>query len=240
MTTTLTIDTCFAACSVALTWSDDAGQTMRVSRFERMEKGHAERLIPMIGEVMAAAPFGLDRVSTIIVTEGPGTFTGVRIGIAAARALALATGARIETLSSLELMARTAVGRGDVMAQDQDIAVAVDARRDELYFQLFDGGGLGALTEPLLVAPENAVALTKPGRTLALGSGAEALAAAGLRAGHELRSALPDLQPDAQYAFDGLVPDIVRDTSRRAEPRPLYLRPPDAKPQDGKLLARVT
>src|SRR5262245_19737721 len=112
--TTLAIDTCFAACSAALTWSDEGGQKVSVSRFERMEKGHAERLIPMIGEVMAAVPFGLDCVKRILVTEGPGTFTGVRIGIAAARALSLANGARIGTLTSLELMARTAVGRGEV------------------------------------------------------------------------------------------------------------------------------
>jgi tRNA threonylcarbamoyladenosine biosynthesis protein TsaB len=238
--TTLAIDTCFAGCSAALSWSDEAGETIRVSRFERMEKGHAERLIPMIGEVMAGAPFGLDRVRRIVVTHGPGTFTGVRIGIAAARALALATGARIETLSSLELMARTAVGRGDVTARGQDVAVAVDARRDEVYFQLFDGAGLAALTEPLLVTPENAVALTKSGGTIVLGSGAEVLVAAALRARHELRTALPDLQPDAQYAANGSAEEADRDAPRQASPRPLYLRPPDAKPQDGKQLARVS
>jgi tRNA threonylcarbamoyladenosine biosynthesis protein TsaB len=236
---TLAIDTCFAACSVAVSWSDGTGQTVRVSRCERMEKGHAERLIPMIGEVMAGAPFGLDQIERIVVTEGPGTFTGVRIGIAAARALSLATGARVETMSSLELMVRTALGRGDVPVAGQDIAVAVDARRDELYFQLFDGNGLGALTEPLLVTPENAVALTKPGGTLALGSGADALAAAAQRARHEISTTLPDLQPDAQYFVDGLGAAVVGDRARRAAPRPLYLRPPDAKPQDGKLLARV-
>jgi tRNA threonylcarbamoyladenosine biosynthesis protein TsaB len=237
--TTLALDTCFAACSAALSWLDEAGETVRVSRYERMEKGHAERLIPMIGEVMAAAPFGLDRVRRIVVTEGPGTFTGVRIGIAAARSLALATGARIETLSSLELMARTAAGREGVATPGEDIAIAVDARRAEVYFQLFDGAGLGALTEPLLVTPENAVALTKSGGTVVLGSGAEALAAAALRAGHELRTALPDLQPDARYAVSGPAAEADRDAPRQAPPRPLYLRPPDAKPQDGKQLARV-
>src|SRR5436189_6472315 len=125
---TLAIDTCFAACSVALGWSDDAGETVLVSRFERMEKGHAERLIPMSGEVMEeTAPFGLDRIERIAVTQGPGTFTGVRIGIAAARALSLASGAEVRTMSSLELMARTASGRQEVArTPGQDIAIAID------------------------------------------------------------------------------------------------------------------
>lgn len=235
----LAIDTCFAACSVAVGWADDAGETVVVSRFDPMEKGHAERLIPMIGEVMEAAPFGLDRIERIAVTQGPGTFTGVRIGIAAARALSLAAGAEVRTLSSLELMARTAKGRKYLPdAAGRDIAIAVDARRDELYFQLFDAG-LASLTEPLLVSPANAVALLKGQGTLALGSGAELLLAAARDAGRELATGLPDLQPDARYFVEGAVTDASESAAQRVPPRPLYLRPPDAKPQDGKQLARV-
>jgi tRNA threonylcarbamoyl adenosine modification protein YeaZ len=236
---TLAIDTCFAACSVALGWSDDAGETVLVSRFERMEKGHAERLIPMIGEVMAAAPFALDRIERIAVTQGPGTFTGVRIGIAAARALSLAAGADVRTMSSLELMARTAVGRREAQAAPgQDIAIAIDARRDEIYFQLFDAG-LTSLTEPLVVPPANAAALLKREGTLVFGSGAELLLAAARDAGRALAIELLDLQPDARYLVEGPVADIWESAVERVPPRPLYLRPPDAKPQDGKQLARV-
>jgi tRNA threonylcarbamoyladenosine biosynthesis protein TsaB len=236
---TLAIDTCFAACSVALGWVDDAGETVLVSRFERMEKGHAERLIPMIGEVMAAAPFELDQIERIAVTQGPGTFTGVRIGIAAARALSLAAGAEVRTMSSLELMARTAKGRREVAdARGQDIAIAIDARRDEIYFQLFDAE-LISLTEPLIVSPANAARLLKREGTLVLGSGAELLLAAARDVGREPAIGLPDLQPDARYLLEGAVADIRESAVERVPPRPLYLRPPDAKPQDGKQLARV-
>jgi tRNA threonylcarbamoyl adenosine modification protein YeaZ len=224
---------------VALGWADDAGETVLVSHFERMEKGHAERLIPMIGEVMEAAPFGLDRIERIAVTQGPGTFTGVRIGIAAARALSLATGAEVRTMSSLELMARTASGRQEVArTPGQDIAIAIDARRDELYFQLFDAE-MTSLTEPLLVSPANAAALLKRQGTLALGSGTELLLAAARDAGRELAIGLPDLQPDARYFVEGPVAEIRESAAEHVPPRPLYLRPPDAKPQDGKQLARV-
>jgi tRNA threonylcarbamoyl adenosine modification protein YeaZ len=188
---------------------------------------------------MEAAPFPLDQVELIAVTQGPGTFTGVRIGIAAARALSLAARAEVRTMSSLELMARTAAAAPEVAAAPgRDIAVAIDARRDELYFQLFDAE-LSSLTEPLLVTPTNAVALIKGHGTLVLGSGAELLLSAARDAGRELASGLPDLQPDARYFIEGRVADVWSKEDQRLPARPLYLRPPDAKPQDGKLLARV-
>jgi tRNA threonylcarbamoyl adenosine modification protein YeaZ len=173
------------------------------------------------------------------VTEGPGTFTGVRIGIAAARALSLAAGAEVRTISSLELMARTAAPEITAAAPGRDIAVAIDARRDELYFQLFDAE-LSSLTEPLLVTPSNAVALIKGHGTMVVGSGAELLLSAAREAGLELASGFPDLQPDARYFIEGRGADVWKSADQRVPPRPLYLRPPDAKPQDGKLLARVS
>src|SRR6185312_2080704 len=105
----LSLDTCFDACSVA------AGRGLRSLTpaisfaFEAMQKGHAERLLPMVELVMSEAnmPFGgLDRIA---VTYGPGTFTGTRICVSAARALALATGAEIVAISSLRLMAMSAL-----------------------------------------------------------------------------------------------------------------------------------
>ena len=142
-------------------------------------------------------------------------------------------------MSSLELMARTALGRREAAdAPGQDIAIAIDARRDEIYFQLFDAE-LTSLTEPLVVSPANAAALLKREGTLVLGSGAELLLAAARDAGRALAIGLPDLQPDARYLVEGPVTDVWERVVERAPPRPLYLRPPDAKPQDGKQLARV-
>jgi tRNA A37 threonylcarbamoyladenosine modification protein TsaB len=142
-------------------------------------------------------------------------------------------------MSSLELMARTANGSREVAgAPGQDIAIAIDARRDEIYFQLFDAE-LTSLTEPLIVSPASAARLLKREGTLVLGSGAELLLAAARDAGRELAIGLSDLQPDARYLLDGAVADIRESAVERVPPRPLYLRPPDAKPQDGKQLARV-
>jgi tRNA threonylcarbamoyladenosine biosynthesis protein TsaB len=256
----LAFDTCFGSCSVALSWQQSSDiavpETRRqsyVSRFERMEKGQAERLVPMIGEVLAEASIGIEMVDRIIVTTGPGTFTGIRIGVGAARALSLATGAKVAGVGSLTLLAGQVRERllrercVEVFGPDagappkwileefarRDIAIAIDARRDELYFQLFGGDHYSALTEPLLVKCERAVAYLSNRETLVAGSGAARLAAAAQAAGRELTARFHDLEPDARYL-----------TSYTQEPglnsvRPLYLRAPDAKPQDGKSLPRA-
>ena len=101
----LSLDTCFDACSVA------AGRGLRsltpaiAFAFEPMQKGHAERLLPMVEAVMAEAGLAFGALDRIAVSRGPGTFTGTRICVSAARALALATKAEIVSLSSLRLMA---------------------------------------------------------------------------------------------------------------------------------------
>jgi tRNA threonylcarbamoyladenosine biosynthesis protein TsaB len=256
----LAFDTCFGACSVALTWQDhteiavpETRNQQRASRFERMEKGHAERLMPMIGEVFGEASIGIERVGRIIVTTGPGTFTGVRIGVAAARALSLATGAKVAGASSLALLARQARERlfrercVEVFGENagaptawmfeelahKDLAIAIDARRNELYFQLFGGDHHRALTEPALVSPERAITYLCERETLVAGSGAGRLCSAAQAAGRDLVARFQDLEPDARYL-----------TSFAEAPgldplRPLYLRAPDAKPQDGKSLPRA-
>jgi tRNA threonylcarbamoyladenosine biosynthesis protein TsaB len=257
---TLAFDTCFGACSVALSWQDrteiavpEGRISRRASRFELMEKGHAERLVPMIGEVFSEASIGFEQLDRIVVTTGPGTFTGVRIGVAAARAISLATGAKIVGAGSLSLLVRQVretllrercvevFGPGasaptvwmyDEIAR-RDVAIAVDARRDELYFQLFGGDHHHALNEPLLVTPERGVAYLRGRETLVAGSGAARFVAAARAAGLDPIARFGDLEPDARYLTSfqeapGLVPL-----------RPLYLRAPDAKPQDGKSLPRA-
>lgn len=222
----LAFDTCFGACSAALSW--DGGIASRV---ELLQKGHAERLMPMIAELFEEAPIDIGEVDLIAVTNGPGTFTGVRIGIAAARALKLATGAATCTASSLRLMSRQA--RATLSKQESthtDIAVAVDARRDELYFQLFGGSG-EPLTDALLVAPSEAVSRLRERDVTVVGSGGPRLAAAARAAGRDAACELSELEPDALHLL-GLAADLVPSL-----PQPLYLRPPDAKPQTGTSLA---
>lgn len=184
----------------------------------------------MIGELMAEASFGPRELQLIAVTLGPGTFTGSRIGMAAARALALATGARLVGLTSLEVMAWTAAAELGPLTPGRDLAVAVDAKRDQVYFQLFDSD-LHALTEPLAINPVNARLHLRERETLVAGTGARLVQA---HASALVEVALPRLQPDAR-AIDSLLA-----LASAREPRPFYLRPPDAKPQGDKSLARVT
>lgn len=230
---TLAFDTCFGACSVAATWRAPDGGVAGAYRFERLVRGHAERLTPMIGEAMADAPFDFSQLERIVVTTGPGTFTGQRVGIAAARALSLATGASVGTLSSLAVMAYTAAAEVPAEVAGRVLAVAVDARRDEIYFQRFGGADLAPLCEPELATPAAAAGALGGQAVVAVGSGAELLAAAARCLGAPVVALLPSLEPDVQYIPDGAV------AAGHALPRPLYLRPPDAKPQDKASLARA-
>jgi tRNA threonylcarbamoyladenosine biosynthesis protein TsaB len=195
---------------------------------ERFETGHAERLIPMIGETMAEAGLAFDDLDRLAVTIGPGTFTGTRIGIAAVRSLALATDAPTVGVSSLAVMAE--VARRTIDAET--LAVVTDARRGEVYAQLF---GLGAAMSESQVLPiEDAAQLGGRLPITFVGSGAAAVAEAAVQGGRQARAALPDLLPDA-IALAALASGLDASDAPIA---PFYLRPPDAKPQD-KAIARA-
>lgn len=197
---TLVIETAGAACSIALF----DGETLCAARHELVGRGHAERLIPWIAEL----PDG-GRADHIIVGCGPGSFTGVRIGIAAARALALGWNARIDGVSSLSLIAAG-------ITLDARFLVAVEGGHGEIFVQPFDGdmaipcGDLASLT------PQ--VAAQRYSETHIFGSGSARLVAArGCGEAHE-RDA------DARHCTK-LGSDIAW-----LPPRPLYGRAPDAKP----------
>jgi tRNA threonylcarbamoyladenosine biosynthesis protein TsaB len=228
----LAFDTCFDGCSVCV--AERAGDTVveLSAMMERFETGHAERLIPMIGEAMAKAGFDFDHLDRIGVTTGPGTFTGTRIGVAAARALAMACGAKTVGVSSLAVMAE--VAKRDITVEQQ--AVVVDARRGEVYAQLFGpGGGLDARSPPHLLSIEEATRLGGNAPIVFVGSGAAAVAAASSEQGRDAVAHLPDLLPDAAALAHIAVAMRVTDDPLI----PFYLRPPDAKPQVGKAIARA-
>lgn len=230
---TLAFDTCFGGCSVAATWPAPGG-IASAHRFERLERGHAERLTPMIRDVMDEAPFGFSGIARIVVTTGPGTFTGQRVGIAAARALSLATGAPVGTFSSLAVMAFTAAHEIAADVAGKVLVAAVDARRGEIYFQCFAGSDWAPLGAPELIAPAAAARKLGAQDAVAVGSGAEMLAAAARDLGFSVATRLAALEPDVRFIPQGAV------MPGSSLPRPLYLRPPDAKPQDGAALARMS
>jgi tRNA threonylcarbamoyladenosine biosynthesis protein TsaB len=230
---TLAFDTCFGACSVAATWRTPDG-VAGAYRCERLARGHAERLTPMIGEVMAEAPFGFPGLRRIVVTTGPGTFTGQRVGIAAARSLSLATGAPIASLSSLAVMAYTAAAEIPADVAGKLLAVAVDARRDEIYFQCFSGQGFVPLEAPQVMTPLAAAKVLGGEDMIVVGSGAELVVEAARDLGLSVAARLATLEPNVRYIPEGAA------APSSALPRPLYLRPPDAKPQDGAALERAS
>ena len=127
----LVIDTSTAACTAAL--FDEAGACV-ARRDEQIGRGHAERLVPMIEDLMAGR-----RVTRILVGVGPGSFTGIRVGIAAAHGLAIGWGAAVSGMSSLALLAAAADTKDSV-------AAAMEGGHGELFVQMFDGRTLEPLS----------------------------------------------------------------------------------------------
>ncbi len=224
----LAFDTCFGACSVAVMRSDSA---QVITRVEQISTGHAERLIPMIGDVLSEAELELRAINRIAVTNGPGTFTGMRIGIAAARAFSLAHAIPIVSFTSLEVMAHD-----PTIPQDADVVVAVDAHRGEIYAQKFARGARAPMTPPELLSPDQIVTLSFGDDVVTVGSGAPLVAVVAEAQRKSIRTEYPALLPLIQHV---LTQSVLRAPDAQAL-KPLYLRAPDAKPQIGKSLARVS
>lgn len=226
----LALDTSMGNCGAAVLLSD--GTTERtVLCEERMARGHAEALMPMIDEAMQGAGIGFADLDLIAATLGPGSFTGVRIAIAAARGFALVTQAKLWGTDSLTVMARAALTTGAIKS-GQPFAVAVDARGDQLYLGLYDGDGC-KLDGPMLAEVDAAAAMLGD-IALAVGSGAAHLAEAARRRGGDLDARCPELQPGA-----AALAELAREADETLPTlSPLYLRSPDAKRQGAMAVAR--
>ena len=226
----LALDTSMGACSAALLRRDGGAQAL-FARQEKMARGHAEALMPMVAEIMSEGGTEFAALDLIAATTGPGSFTGVRIAISAARGLALVTGAKLFGTDSLTVMAREASTLG--IASGAPFAVAVDARREMLYFGLYDGEAR-KLEGPLLIAPDDAAHVLASSARVAVGSGAALLAEAAARRGILIETRLLDLQPSATA-----LAALAADSGERVTVlSPLYLRPPDARPQRQEAVAR--
>jgi len=217
----LAVDTALGACSVALLEGDE----IRAHIFEPMERGHAERLAPMVDESMKAGNAEFSQLSRLAVTTGPGTFTGQRVGLAFMRALRLALQIPLTGVTTLEAMAAAAMAEtGKARA-----AAIHDARRSEAYLLLKDGA---AITQPPIVLPFlDAVARIKA-------FGPCVLAGTGTAHAHEMLkgdfSTSRIRQPDALW-----VAQLARELPAPSNvPGPLYLRAPDAKLPGGRSIGQ--
>ncbi|HEX8193695.1 MAG TPA: tRNA (adenosine(37)-N6)-threonylcarbamoyltransferase complex dimerization subunit type 1 TsaB [Allosphingosinicella sp.] len=200
----LAIDSATAACSAALIEPGRGGGKVLDERYEVVGRGHAERLLPMIADLL-----GGRRPDSILVDCGPGSFTGVRVGLAAAHGLAIGWGVPLAGYSSMAAVAAA--------CRAPHVTVALQGGHGELFVQSFGGDPLAPLDALRSLAPDAAAAAaTAP---LVAGSGAEAVAL--LRAEGAWRDALPRAA-DARLLAAYL---------RNLAPRPIYGRAPDAKPQ---------
>ncbi|HUQ35238.1 MAG TPA: tRNA (adenosine(37)-N6)-threonylcarbamoyltransferase complex dimerization subunit type 1 TsaB [Aestuariivirga sp.] len=212
----LALDTSMAACSVCVY---DAGPGLVLaSRHAFMDRGQAEALAPMVQETMGLAGVAFKDLARIAVTTGPGTFTGVRIGLAMARGLGVALNIPVTGINSLAAIAC------NERAGDLPIAVAVDARAGEIYFAAFDQSG-HEITAPVIVTLADAQKLMPSGPVRTLGTAADLLPDK-----NHIRGVAGDLPIATNFVkFAASIP------ASATPPEPLYLRPPDVKPQAMKI-----
>ena len=134
----LAIDTATEACSVALQYDNTV-----ITRFEICPQQHSQRLLPMVDEVLKEAQATLGDIELLAFGRGPGSFTGVRIATGMIQGLALGTGLKVAGVSTLEAMAFEVAS--NVQNKDALIAVASDARMDEVYFAVYSQSPTGVV-----------------------------------------------------------------------------------------------
>jgi tRNA threonylcarbamoyladenosine biosynthesis protein TsaB len=223
----LAIDTALAACSAAVL--DTTYGSVLASESLPLERGHAEALIPLLARIMKQSGltfFDLDRIA---VTTGPGSFTGLRVGISAARAIALAANKPAVGLSTLAAYAASH------LAEDTTATViaAIDARHEHVYLQVFGPGGR-TVSVPRLAAAREAARAASESPARIVGSAA-AMVAALLPPGAPVPVAV-DPRPAPDIAWVARMGAVLPDA--KSPPKPQYLQAPDAQPQHAAQLPR--
>lgn len=213
----LVIDTSGPDCAAGIL--DAGANALLTHTSETLGKGHAERLIPMIGELLDAAGLTLQDMTRIGVTTGPGSFTGIRVGVAAARGFALSLGIPAVGVTTLQVVAERVLEIGP----PAPVVAAIDAGRDEIFAQVFAPGG-AALTDPAAYGHDDMRAIVARFGAILTGSGAAAL---------EGRPREQDAYPlDRIGRIAARLPDD-------AKASPVYIRGAGAKPQSGFAIKHV-
>jgi tRNA threonylcarbamoyladenosine biosynthesis protein TsaB len=223
----LAIDTALEACSAAVL--DSSQNSVMASESQPMSRGHAEALVPLIARVMNEAEISFAEIDRIAVTTGPGSFTGLRVGLAAARGIALAAGKPVVGLSTLMSYAAPYTSSDEAVP----VVAAIDARHAQVFLQVFGSGGR-TLVPPRIASLHEAVQAATAAPSRLVGSAADAIADA-FPAGAPAPVAVDSRRaPDIEWVAR-LGAAVAVDKS---PPKPFYLRAPDAQPQDAAQLPR--
>lgn len=220
----LGIDTAANLCAACV--YDTADHRARASRSDDIGRGHAEHLPGLIADVMSEADLDYNQLNAIAVTIGPGTFTGIRVGVSMARGFALALGIKASGVTTLQAIAADAMAQGGLTGP---FTVAIQGGRGQVFAQPFDARGL-ACGDPAQVALADAADVLTPDTKSIIGNAAEDVAQASGRT--LLKRAMP--------VATGAIETVSRlGASAALAPSPLYLRGADAKPQTGFALERA-
>lgn len=214
----LFVDTAMNACSAAV---EDGGIVTAHSR--AMHRGQAEMLAPFMAQVMAEGGIGFDRLEAVAVTVGPGTFTGLRVGMAAAKGVALARDIQVIGLTTLEIIAAQMADESN----DRDILVVIESKRSDFYLQLFDRDGRAKHAPQAMEAANIAAAYGAAG-CLVCGDAGGRLRADITEGGSpwpQLWTARECLYPSPQAALKLAAQRLGAGPVK--VPEPLYLRPAD-------------
>lgn len=223
----LAIDTALGACSACVLDSSDPAP-LAIEQ-TAMERGHAEALMPMIERVMAKVEGGFSSLDRVAVTIGPGSYTGLRVGISAARAIALAAGIPAIGISTLAAAAAPFIGREG----GRVVAAAVDAKHGQVWFQAMNAQGK-QLVSVRQVNHRDAARAIGAGPVSLVGSAALAVANEAWAIGLDALVVDDAKAPDVTWvARLGMIAD-----PETAPPRPLYLKAPETTPQDRARLPR--
>ena len=227
----LAIDTALAACSAAVLDTDRGALQGGILAGESlpMVRGHAEALMPLLARVFEACGLAARDLDRVAVTTGPGSFTGLRVGIAAARGLALAAKVPAIGVSTLSAYAAPYLGANN----RAPVIVGIDARHAQVYLQVFNADGRTVIA-PRLAPLQDAVRAAAEAPACIVGSAAKAIA-----------DAMPGTAPKPLTVDDTAAPDInwiaqigALAPETAVPPKPQYLRAPDAQPQHAASLPR--